>query len=39
MVRLKVYKFLCLTTSYKKAPHATETFKEFISPNKGKDAL
>ena len=34
-----IYKLRCRTTSYKKAPQATETFKELISPNRGKDAL
>ena len=36
---MKSYRFLCRTISYKKTPQATETFNEFISPNKGIAAL
>jgi hypothetical protein len=33
------YKSLCLTTSYKKAPQATETFKDSIVPYIGNFAF
>jgi hypothetical protein len=36
---MMAYKDLCLTISYRNAPQATDTFKEFILPNNGKDAL